>query len=131
MSGCACVYPTEADGPEFSNIRYRKARKEHKCCECEKVIEKGERYEIIAGKWDGDVSTFKTCLDCAAIRDELFCHGHTFEYLYHDLNEHIRDTDGQIAPSCLVKLPRRARNIICDMIDRYWEKDDERRKKNA
>lgn len=39
----------------------RKARKEHKCCECGKTIEKGETYVVSSGIWDGKPDRFKQC----------------------------------------------------------------------
>lgn len=53
----------------------RRARKFHKCCECQHPIVPGEDYEHIKGIWDGDSSEYKTCLCCAkarcAIRSKL------------------------------------------------------------
>ena len=50
---------------------WHKARKEHKCCECKRKIKPGDEYERIAGVWDGDFSTYKTCEVCAGLRDAL------------------------------------------------------------
>lgn len=47
------------------------ARKEYKCCECGGIIPKGQKYERIKGKWEGDFETYKTCLICAEIRNVL------------------------------------------------------------
>ena len=65
--GCYCDY----DAPEFHLTRERTARKQHKCCECGHVIEPGERYEHVTGKWDGHIGTFHTCLPCSELRDAL------------------------------------------------------------
>lgn len=57
--------------PEVYSATQPKARKQHKCCECRGVIERGEHYQLVAGLWSGEWDTFKTCLECSALRDEL------------------------------------------------------------
>ena len=68
-----CDY--DADPPEFINVVFRKAAKAHKCCECLREIRAGETYEYISGKWDGCLSTFKTCERCSDLRDSLLALG--------------------------------------------------------
>lgn len=79
---CFCDY----DAPEFYSAQERTARKLHKCCECGHVIQPGERYEHVSAKWEGDVSSVKTCLLCVDLRESLaeaeggcFLHGGLFE----------------------------------------------------
>lgn len=48
----------------------RKARMSHKCCECDGTIKPGEKYHYHHGIWDGKASSFKVCMDCAALRAE-------------------------------------------------------------
>lgn len=50
--------------PEFCTSTFIRARKEHKCCECDITIQKGESYRAIKGKWDGSFYTYKQCLHC-------------------------------------------------------------------
>ena len=50
--------------PDFYDASIVKARKPHRCCECLREIELGERYERASGKWDGDFETFATCGTC-------------------------------------------------------------------
>ena len=64
-----CDWDSEA--PSFFRETWVKARKEHKCCECGEVIKNGDEYQYIAGSWEGDLSTFKTCERCADLRDAL------------------------------------------------------------
>jgi hypothetical protein len=45
-----------------------RARKEHKCCECRGIIHPGEKYHRTWGVWNAEVSTFKTCNECEALR---------------------------------------------------------------
>lgn len=68
MSDCYCDL---GDAPEFYCLATPKARKVHECYECGMAIQPGERYENLRAKWDGSVSTIKTCPDCASIRDAL------------------------------------------------------------
>ena len=58
----------DAEMPEFFNAATVKARKDHKCHECYRVIPTGEQYFKLSGKWDGEMSTFKVCLDCEDVR---------------------------------------------------------------
>ena len=49
----------------------RKARKDHKCYECHGIIQKGEKYHNHHGVWDGSGSTYKVCVECDALRDQI------------------------------------------------------------
>lgn len=49
-------------------VRLRKARKQHKCCECYKTIQVGEHYEFSSGIWEGCPESHKTCGYCANLR---------------------------------------------------------------
>lgn len=49
----------------------RKARKEHRCCECCGFIQRGENYLYQSGIWDGEPSDYKTCSDCTALREQV------------------------------------------------------------
>lgn len=87
---CYCDY----DRPAFSTIKFVTARKPHKCYECSRTIPTGSEYEYTAGSWDGDFQTFKTCEQCAGLRDSLSAGGcwqygelgeEYMQYLYHNL----------------------------------------------
>lgn len=60
----------DCDTPSAFQRHPRKARKDHKCCECRCVIAKGEAYEYASGIWDGEPSDFKTCALCVEAREE-------------------------------------------------------------
>jgi hypothetical protein len=61
--------------PNLHEIATPKSRKEHKCYECGGVIQKGEKYQSYSGHWnDLGFERYKTCCDCAQLRDEL-CEG--------------------------------------------------------
>jgi len=50
--------------PSYMTEAFPKARKQHKCCECGRIIEPGEHYQRISGVWDGRPGRFKTCTEC-------------------------------------------------------------------
>lgn len=94
-----------SDMPQAFRQIERKARKEHKCCECRQVIAPGDKYVYSSGIWDGEASDYKQCLICgkamsaaAAISDpdEAPCFTDLNEwmgnYFYHkcDRDESIR-----------------------------------------
>jgi hypothetical protein len=54
------------------------ARKEHKCCECGRIIKVGEKYQLYKGIWEGKAARFKTCMPCKHLRDEIT--EETYEY---------------------------------------------------
>ena len=70
---CGCVCDLEYDPPEFLRSVWRRAKKEHMCCECNETIQVGSQYEYVSGKWEGDFYTFKTCTPCANIRRDYCC----------------------------------------------------------
>ncbi len=73
----------------------RKARKEHRCCECGGIIRAGESYTYHHGILDGSGCSFKVCQDCQYLRDWFEKQtvypedGVAFEELY----EHVFESD--------------------------------------
>ncbi len=53
---------------KYSLMKTRKARKEHKCCECHGVIQRGELYHYHHGIFDGNPVHYKVCDDCEVLR---------------------------------------------------------------
>lgn len=49
---------------EFDCETTRKARKEHYCRECRRVIRIGQKYTHHSALYDGHISTHKTCQKC-------------------------------------------------------------------
>lgn len=79
MGDCGVCIGGDPEGYcEFSTIVIRKARKAHKCCECDKTISPGEKYEYAVMKFEGDLLHEKTCLVCAEIATAFYCNGRTF-----------------------------------------------------
>lgn len=63
---CHCVL---SDPPSCFSKKTRRAKKEHWCCECRRLIKPGEHYEYASGVWDGNPDSFKTCERCVRLRD--------------------------------------------------------------
>lgn len=89
---CACDY----DPPEFFISENRKARKPHVCWECRAQIAPGETYEHARGKWEGDVSTFKTCALCLELRRWAKISVPCFCFYFGDLHENVRDMVAEV-----------------------------------
>lgn len=88
MTSCDCSLATnDFDGPTFSKTKIVKARKRHRCCECDEYIQPGKQYERTSGVWDGDFSTFATCLPCMRIRKQYCPHG----WIYGELRDTLKE----------------------------------------
>lgn len=92
MSECFCDY----DPADFYSRQMRKARKVHRCEECGCAINAAEHYERVTGKWDGDVTTFKTCSRCIALRDCLQAHLPCFCWAHGNLLGDCRDAYSEL-----------------------------------
>jgi hypothetical protein len=93
---------------EFFRSRWQKARKEHRCIECGHVITKGENYENVAGKCEGEFWSDTTCERCADLRQAFielgFCvmYGGVFfddygDYLHESAKPKFDDEGDQIS----------------------------------
>lgn len=131
MGDCACICVDLDNTAEFSRSTILRARKEHICDECSRIIVPGEKYEYVTGKWDGEFSSFKTCSDCLSVRKSFFCAGYEYTRIFDDLADHIWDMDGEISSDCLAPLTKRARDTVCDMIEDHWEKWSKRYGSNS
>lgn len=78
------------DPPQMYREEMRKAAKDHACEECRRIIKRGERYEYVAGRWEDDFNTFKTCAHCVGARSWLLkeCAGFVHGGVLEDLEEH-------------------------------------------
>jgi len=102
VSDCGvCVYWDDSVSVDFFHKRVRKAVKEHKCCECDKVIAKGERYEYASGKCEGEMWQAKTCLICAEIADAFSCDGRMYGG---EFWSQFSELFGELNTSCFDKL---------------------------
>ncbi len=90
-----CRFYDGDDGPEWLSETRHVARKEHRCCECGRVIQPRERYERATGLWDRKegLQTYKTCPHCLVARGWLQaeCGGWLFGEVCEDLREHFYD----------------------------------------
>lgn len=120
MNSCSCVYVDIDDICANSAPKIITAKKKHECCECRKYILPGRQYERIALFCVGTVDVYKTCIDCKSVRDSFFCSWY-YEEVWEELDEHIRSLNGEIASDCIVKLTKKARDRVCDMIERAWK----------
>lgn len=122
MSSCSCVY-NEYDGPmaDFTHHTTPVAKKTHHCCECGREIAVGEQYERNVGVWEG---TFKVCLDCVSVRDELFCDGYSYGMVWEDLGEHLRAIRGELSSDCMMNFTPAARDKVCELIQEMWDDED-------
>ena len=119
---CGCIYVDTSDySGDFQTVDIRKARKDHKCCACGRIIQPGEEYERVFGVWDADPGTFKTCNDCLSLREAFFCESFFYRTLWADFEYHVLEMNGEIASSCFTKLTKRALDKACDIVEKVWE----------
>lgn len=86
MSCDVCLYDANDSENEFFSQAVVKARKPHRCGECEIPVTVGTRYERSSGKSEGDFFTFASCLLCAEIRNVFHCGGsYYFGTLWDDM----------------------------------------------
>lgn len=66
------------------------ARKAHRCDECHRIIEPGEKYKNESLLMDGQASTHKTCRHCLRVREWLCdeCGGWVYGGVEEDIREH-------------------------------------------
>lgn len=89
MSDCGYCIDVDCDAyAEFQSTVIRKARKPFKCGECGREFGPKTEYEYSVGKWDGDFSDFKTCLDCMNIREAFRCGGYALGGLWEELEQY-------------------------------------------
>lgn len=81
------------DRPDFYTATTHRARCIHKCEECRRLIQKGERYVRSSGKWEGRVDTFKHCLHCNVLVSWLNreCGGFMHGGVIGEIEEHVRE----------------------------------------
>lgn len=84
---CSC---DDYDPADVCSVKDVRARKQHTCCECKRVIERGETYELVKGCWEGCWEVYKTCLGCQRIRQHFCSDG----WLFGNLAEQIRECIG-------------------------------------
>lgn len=118
---CATVYCDLDECCTILNKSKPKARKRHRCTECRRIIEPGETYLRETTVFDGKVETWKTCIDCKSIRDNLFSGGFFYGEIKYMLRDHVGVCHGDISETILATLTPGARAMVCEMIEEVWE----------
>lgn len=105
MSGdCACMYGNWDCDNDFESQRWVRARKPHKCCECGREINVGERHEVFVARSEGQFFSKRTCAECQDVRESLYCNGGwIFGALWSDVEEQIFAETG-LTVACIDKL---------------------------
>lgn len=103
---CGCE-----DGPEWVRVKEQRARKPHRCWECGAPIKPGDLYEYVVGKWEGDVSVFRTCEPCADLRDSYAAQGYCYTYgsLWEDHLDELLNSGRQVPEGAIQKAREKAR----------------------
>ncbi len=86
MITCDCSCDVDCP-PSVATTTWRKARKQHTCCECGDPIKPGDRYEYVSGCWDGRWDDHHTCKTCVAIRERYCPHGWCYGELAQQIEE--------------------------------------------
>lgn len=123
MSNCSDVCLDQDLGyyNEFFAEDTREAKKNHKCGECGRMIQRSEVYHRAVGKCEGDWFVAKTCPECAEIRTVLICGEYFYGCLWEDIQEHIYPEFLRVGPSeCLAELPSKAARRKLDVHFRAW-----------
>jgi hypothetical protein len=125
MSGCSCVWVDGYGENSIQDTDKRTARKPHKCCECDRQIDKGETYYYDTVLYDREWDHYKTCADCYSVRNAFFCDGWPYGDVWMALTEHLRDMRGEIPESkCMMSLTTKAREKVCEIIEKIWSRLD-------
>jgi hypothetical protein len=84
---CVCDY----EPADFYVATIRKARKSYQCEECIGRIQPGEKYEHVTAKWEGSISTMRTCKRCRDLRQWVKNNVPCFCWAHGNLNEDARE----------------------------------------
>ena len=124
---CSCVSIDNEDGCVDLITKTRPtARKVHKCYECHRSILPDEKYELQNYIFEGDFEMHKTCAECVEIRDMFFCEGYRYGNLHEDLIDSMADDDCELSESCIAALSPKARDIMCETLEKCYRFQSER-----
>ena len=114
-TGCdVCLYGADDIDNDFYSDSVLTARKPHVCCECEREISRGIRYQRAVGKSDGQMWTYKTCLLCVEVRRVFYCGGgYFFGMLWDDMQEQAFP-QLTTASACFRELSPEAKAVVLD-----------------
>lgn len=123
---CACFSADNDDYVTMLDVNKRRAVKTHRCDECLGTIFPGQRYIEERYLYDGTVSTHKTCLCCASVRDNLVCN-FTYGYIWSELRDHLYEAvsgEYDLPWSKLTGLTPAARANVLLMIEELWSDEE-------
>ena len=113
--GCEVCIGQDLDRAELCEVISETkptARKPAKCCECRSVIPPGSQYEKFVGKYDGELTTYRTCLLCAEIRRVFTCgESWIWESLWDDMEE-LAFPELTTATECFRELSPAAKEFV-------------------
>jgi len=109
------------DSPEAFKAIIRKARKSHKCYECDRKIKPCEEYEVASGIWSGRPDRFKTCADCLSIR-KVFFSSWMYGGVWEDMQNMAEELGGDISSCRIIELTPAARTKVCDLFQEYYRR---------
>ncbi len=100
---------------------------ERPCHECGQPIQRGNLYEYYLGVLPGEErpENWVTCLDCLSVRDEFFCDGWIYGFLWEEVENYVYDVGGSLEYACLEALTPKARERIVSCCDDIFREDDE------
>lgn len=118
---CSCSAVT-VDGEGYYSERTRIAAKKSLCPECGKTIEKGEAYLFTTLFIDGKIHNAKMCEICESIIRQFFPDGYYYGQIIEDLESYLDNSWVDDLPSkCIVKLHPKAREMVCEILQRYQD----------
>lgn len=122
---CCPLSDNDGDRPSVYDEDVVSARKEYACTECDEPIRPGDKHERIKGLWDGEWSTYRTCLSCVEIRNHFACgSGWLFGCLWDDLRENFFP-DMAAGGRCMSGLSPAAKARLIDMRMAWYLSHDE------
>jgi len=115
MSGCdVCIGTSDVESMKMYSQNIVKARKPAKCCECRRPINKGDKYEYVKGRYDGDWYVYRTCALCVEIRTVFTCgKGFYFETLWEDMADYAFERL-TTASECFTQLSPAAKAFVLE-----------------
>jgi len=122
---CTCSINADYGGDPVREIsdEIKRPAKTHLCDECHREIYRFERYRLETFEYEGRIETHKTCLDCNSVRKLLFC-DFSLGTLWEDVWNEIFDNE-TIPEACISKMTPRAREKVCDLMEKYWKEQEE------
>jgi hypothetical protein len=124
---CSCsVSRCVDDDDNHWSARERKARKGHKCYECNGAILAGQAYFYHTVFGGGSASNYKVCLDCQSVIWQFFNNGWWFGSVWDSLNDYVNENwRNDLPSSCICKLSPPARDKVCDIFDKLHTRQNE------